>query len=117
MIVRYALVALVTTSALASASQIVCKSDPFAVMSTLTDLRASEMYDCQESFISGEGLCYKGERTGAIRILRALSDNDVLGDEFRLKNVRASGRAAISYNVWDGPNESVVARAKIGPCL
>ncbi len=61
-------------------------------------------------------VCYKGTRTDAVKVLNYLSSEDFLGDEFTLRNIRFVGTNKISYQVYDGPNQSVVQNTLITQC-
>jgi hypothetical protein len=69
----------------------------------------------QENLFSGN-ICYSGRRTEAVKVIEHLSSNDFLGDEFRIRNIRFVGNNKISYQVYDGPNRTVVKYNVITAC-
>lgn len=69
----------------------------------------------QNSLHNGD-VCFKGKRTEAAKVLNHLSQNDFLGDEYRVQNIRYIGTDKMSYEVFDGPNEVVSKKAVISNC-
>lgn len=61
-------------------------------------------------------ICYKGTRTDAAKVLKYLNSNDFLGDEYKLRNIHFVGANKISYEVYDGPNRSVLEKNLITRC-
>lgn len=114
-----ALLALGFTSTLAFAvtPAVVCQgTDGETYVSTLRNTNSNGFFDgeCGEAVYHGT-ICYRGDRAAVVRILQNLANNDVMGDEMRLRNVSVSG-TGVAYSIWDGPNEHTVGRRTISRC-
>ena len=75
-----------------------------------------EFFDnCQEALFGGD-VCFTGKRSEVIELLQELDNWDILGDEYRLKNVWYHGKRNLQYDVYDGPNEYIMYEHVISQC-
>lgn len=104
-------------SAHANVSKVVCVGvDGYTFESTLKDLNVDGLYngECEEKLFNGE-LCYKGDPKEVVRILKGLSEGELLGDELSLRNIQVT-KQGIAYSIWDGPNAETLDRVTIKKC-
>lgn len=61
--------------------------------------------------------CYNGKVAEVASILESLSAMDFLGDEYRIQNIDTTKPGKISYEVYDGPNETVAVEVTVTRCI
>ena len=118
----FGMVALLSTPAFAGVSSLEFETSDGKVTVALLDGQVDEseaelLYEQggQEAIFEGK-ICYNGSRTDARTILNQLSDMEILGDEYDIRNFRFVGRDRFKFDIFDGPNEVISATHTVLGC-
>ncbi len=95
-------------------TSIQCSQENDFKISTL-EKRDETMFGC-EGFSHGINVCFTGKSTTALKILKELNTDGVLGDEFEMRRMRAR-KDALKYDAYDLPNGEVVASIVMNRCI
>lgn len=95
-------------------ASIQCSQENEFKIATL-EKRDETMFGC-EGFSHGVNVCFTGESATALKILKGLNSDGVLGDEFEMRRMRAR-KDALKYDAYDLPNGEVAASIVVSRCF
>lgn len=112
----FAVLVIATLGSIAHATEkatIQCVQSGEYKVSTL-EKRDPNMFGC-EGFATGLNVCFTGDSSAALKILKGLNKDGVLGDEYTMHRMRNHNNA-LKYDAFSEPDSEVTSSVVINRC-